>query len=272
LSAQGAWRLSDAGHHEHAEDIVRLEGKRAIITGAARGQGATEAERFIAEGATVLVTDVLDDRGQILAKGLGERAEYAHLDITSDEQWVTTVGEFVDKHGGLDVLVNNAGTFAMAPLFQMDSAEFRRVIEVNLTGTFLGMRAVLPVMLGQSAGSVINIGSIDGLVGMPGVSAYSASKHAVVGLTKSAALEVGGLGIRVNCVCPGGVDTEMFDLVPGEIDVAGIMASKVPLGRLAHSEEIAALVVYLASDESKYMTGSTLVIDGGMIAGISIGP
>jgi 3alpha(or 20beta)-hydroxysteroid dehydrogenase len=249
---------------------LRLEGKRAIVTGGARGQGAAEARRFVAEGATVLVTDILDERGALLAEELGDNAEYAHLDITSDEQWASVVGEFVAKHGRIDVLVNNAGTVAMGPLFETDPGDFRRVIDVNLTGTFLGMRAVLPVMVGQSAGSIINIGSVDGLVGMPGLAAYCASKHALVGLTKSAALEVAAFGIRVNCVCPGGVDTEMFSLVPAGVDVLGFMASKIPLGRLAESDEVAGLVVFLASDESVYMTGSIVVIDGGMIAGIPV--
>jgi 3alpha(or 20beta)-hydroxysteroid dehydrogenase len=252
------------------EGALRLEGKRAIVTGGARGQGAAEASRLVAEGATVLVTDILDDRGALLAKDLGDNAEYAHLDVTSGEQWTSVVGEFVGKYGGIDVLVNNAGTVVMGPLLETDPGDFRRVIDVNLTGTFLGMRAVLPVMVGQSAGSVINIGSVDGLVGMPGLAAYCASKHALVGLTKSAALEVGAFGIRVNCVCPGGVDTEMFSLVPGGVDVLGFMSSKIPLGRLAESDEVAGLVVYLASDESVYMTGSIVVIDGGMIAGIPV--
>jgi 3alpha(or 20beta)-hydroxysteroid dehydrogenase len=243
----------------------RLEGKVALITGAARGQGADEARLFASEGASVVITDVLDDEGKQTAADIGAAATFHHHDVTSEAEWTGIVEAVLAEHGQLDVLVNNAGILAIAPLVMTTEADYRRVIDVNQVGVFLGMKAVVPHMVERQRGSIINISSVAGLMGSPGMIAYGASKWAVRGMTKAVALEVASAGVRVNSIHPGIIDTPMLE----EFEKWGIMGAvmdRVPVGRTAEAVEVARLALYLASDDSAYSTGSEFVIDGGMTA------
>ena len=189
----------------------RLDGKVALITGGARGMGKSHARHFVAEGARVVFGDVLDDKGEYVAAGLGEQAcRYIHHDVTSEDDWAAAVGLAIEAFGRLDVLVNNAGILAFARIADMPLADFRRVLEVNAVGCWLGMKAVTGPMTESGGGSIVNISSIEGFTGADGLSAYSASKFAVRGMTKVAARELARFGIRVNSVHPGGVLTRMI--------------------------------------------------------------
>jgi 3alpha(or 20beta)-hydroxysteroid dehydrogenase len=243
----------------------RLDGKAALITGAARGQGAAAARRFVEEGAKVLIADVLDDEGKALADELG--AFYQHLDVTSEDDWSAAVARAVDEFAGLTVLVNNAGILHFAELAKTTLADYERVIRVNQIGAFLGMRSVVEPMSRAKTGSIINVSSVEGLAGMPFLVAYTASKFAIRGMTKVAALELGPKGIRVNSVHPGVIDTRMVSEAAGgaEIDTSWV-GKKVALGRVGQPGEIANLVAFLASDESSYSTGAEFVADGGATA------
>jgi 3alpha(or 20beta)-hydroxysteroid dehydrogenase len=246
----------------------RLDGKVALITGGARGMGKSHVRHFVAEGARVVFGDVLDDRGAAVAAGLGEQScRYLHHDVTSEDDWAAAVALAVDAFGKLDVLVNNAGVLAFAAIAEMPPADFRRILEVNAVGCWLGMKAVIDPMTKAGGGSIINISSIEGLTGAAGLSAYSASKFAVRGMTKVAAQELGQFGIRVNSVHPGGVLTRMVIDSAGARDDGEAFIKSVPLARFAEPVEISRLVAYLASDESSYSTGSEFIADGGMLAG-----
>jgi 3alpha(or 20beta)-hydroxysteroid dehydrogenase len=243
----------------------RLEGKVALITGGARGQGADEARLFAAEGASVVITDVLDDEGKQTAADIGSAATYHHHDVRSEAEWTSVVAAVLDEDGQLDVLVNNAGILAISPLVMTSEEDYRRVIDVNQIGVFLGMKAVVPHMVERQQGSIINISSVAGLIGSPAMIAYGASKWAVRGMTKSVALEVAPFGVRVNSIHPGIIDTPMLD----EFEKWGIMGpvmDNVPVQRKADAVEVARLALYLASDDSAYSTGSEFVVDGGMTA------
>ncbi len=246
----------------------RLDGKVALITGAARGQGAAEARLFVAEGAHVMLGDVLDDDGAIVAKELGERAAYRHHDVTSEGDWDAIVAATRSEFGRLDVLVNNAGVFRIVGMTATSLDEYMRIVTINQVGPFLGMKAVTETMIGQGSGSIVNISSVAGLAGSPGTIAYTAGKFAVRGMTKVAALELAPFGVRVNSVHPGLIDTPMLREAftrDVEVDIDGAGAN-VPNGRLATAEDVARLVLYLASDDSSYSTGSEFVVDGGMTA------
>lgn len=244
----------------------RLDDKVALITGAARGQGAAEARLFAAEGARVYLSDVLDDEGAATAADIGAAASYHHLDVTDGDAWIDLVEEIVEAEGRLDVLVNNAGIFRVMPTVLTSEAEYRQIIDINQVGTFLGMKTVIPTMVQAESGSIVNISSVAGLTGAAGTMAYAASKWAVRGMTKVAAKEVAPFGVRVNSVHPGIIDTPMM----AEATVEGAMLERVvraiPLGHVAGADDVANLVLYLASDESKYSTGSEFVVDGGMTA------
>jgi 3alpha(or 20beta)-hydroxysteroid dehydrogenase len=247
----------------------RLDGKVALITGGARGMGKSHVRHFVAEGARVVFGDVLDDRGAAVAAGLGEGCRYTHQDVTSEEDWATAVGLTVDTFGKLDVLVNNAGILQFAPIADMALADFRRVLEVNAVGCWLGMKAVIDPMTKAGGGSIVNISSIEGFTGAEGLSAYSASKFAVRGMTKVAARELARFGIRVNSVHPGGVLTRMIIESAGARDPeqGEAFLRAMPLARFAEPVEISRLVAYLASDDSSYSTGSEFVADGGLLSG-----
>jgi 3alpha(or 20beta)-hydroxysteroid dehydrogenase len=242
-----------------------LDGKVAIVTGAARGQGAAAARRFVEEGARVVIADVNDEAGKELAEELGDAAYYRHLDVSAEDEWDSVVGEAVESFGGLHVLVNNAGVLHFASLEDTTLADYERVVRINQFGTFLGMRAAARTM--TAGGSIVNVSSVEGIAGMPLVVAYTASKFAIRGMTKVAALELGPKGIRVNSVHPGMIDTKMVqDAIGGhEIDLTPV-TRKLALRRMGSAEEIAELVLFLASDRSSYSTGSEFVADGGSLA------
>ncbi len=252
----------------------RLEGKVAIITGAARGTGEATARRFVSEGARVVLADILDEAGEKLAAELGEAAIYTHLDVTNEEQWARSLDATKDRFGQVNVLVNNAAILHIAPIEQTSLEDWQRVTNVNQAGSFLGIKTVAPAMREAGGGAIVNISSIDGLEGMSFVSAYASSKWAVRGLTKCAALELGRDNIRVNAVCPAGGSDEMIApwRDPKSKDTSGY-SDKRPLNRRCTVDEIAAMILYLASDESSFCTGGDYPIDGGhscgsMLAGI----
>jgi 3alpha(or 20beta)-hydroxysteroid dehydrogenase len=241
----------------------RLDGKVAIISGAARGQGAAEARAFAGEGASVLIGDVLDELGRDLAGELGTKAIYQHLDVTSPHDWHNAVERVLDRWDRIDVLVNNAGVVTIGTIEDQPDHDFRRALDVNLVGCWYGMKAVIPAMKAARDGVIINVSSTSGMEGTAGLGAYTASKFAVRGLTKVAALELGPYNIRVNSVHPAGIDTPMTN-VPG-VDVQALFGA-FPLRRPGHVDEVARLMLYLAADAT-YSTGSEFVIDGGHLAG-----
>ncbi|MDY6996577.1 MAG: glucose 1-dehydrogenase [Actinomycetota bacterium] len=240
---------------------TRLAGKVALVSGAARGMGASHAREMVAHGARVVCADILDPEGELVAKELRDAARYVHLDVTSPEDWTRAVEVAVAEFGGVDVLVNNAGILNIGTVEDYPLSEWQRILDINLTGVFLGIRAVTPAMKAAGRGSIINISSIEGMAGTIGCHGYTATKFAVRGLTKSVALELGPFGIRVNSIHPGLVKTPMADWVPEDIFPSA-------LGRIAQPREVSNLVVYLASDDSSYSTGSEFVVDGGTIAGL----
>jgi 3alpha(or 20beta)-hydroxysteroid dehydrogenase len=245
--------------------MSRRSGKVALVTGGARGQGAAEAQLFAAEGAAVVISHVLDTDGENVAAIFG--GVYLHHDVTREDHWSRVVEAVLSRHGRLDVLVNNAGVYLSGRIRDTALAEYRRVIEVNQIGVFLGMKAVAETMIAAGSGSIVNISSVAGLQGGGNSIAYTASKWAVRGMTKSAARELGRHGIRVNSIHPGLIETPMLHQVPG-VD-AGRLESylrSVPLGRVAAAEEVARLALFLASDESSYCTGAEFIVDGGMSA------
>lgn len=238
----------------------KLDGKVALISGAARGMGEAEARMFIAEGACVLVADVLEEAGQRLAAGLGDRARYCNLDVRSETSWAQAVDTAARTFGKLDILVNNAGIIAWQPIGDMTLDTYRSIIEVNQVGCWLGMKAALPAMRHAGAGAIVNISSLAGRVGMHGGSAYVASKHAVLGMTKCAAIEFGPYNIRVNAVLPGAIETPMSGKRTPDADPC----LKLPIARIGKAEEVARMVTFLASDDAAYCTGAEFMIDGGM--------
>src|SRR5581483_1467381 len=239
----------------------RVDGKVALISGGARGMGESHARMLIAEGAKVVLGDILDDEGKALADDLGEAARYVHLDVTQPDQWKAAVSTAVDEFGTLNVLVNNAGTVALGPLATHDLKKWQQVLDVNLTGTFIGMQSVVEPMTAAGGGSIINISSIEGLRGAPWVHGYVASKWAVRGLTKSAALELAAQKIRVNSIHPGFIRTPMPKHLPDDM-------VKAPLGRPGTPDEVSTFVLFLASDESSFATGAEFVMDGGLVADV----
>ncbi|MCO1579236.1 glucose 1-dehydrogenase [Crossiella sp. SN42] len=246
---------------------MRLDGKVALVTGAARGLGEAVARRFVAEGARVVLADIADDTGTVLAAELGSQARYRHLDVGSEDDWAGVVAETVADFGRIDVLVNNAAVLHFAPLAQTTLADYERVVRVNQVGCFLGMRSVIPVMTGARRGSIVNLSSVEGLAGMPTLSAYTATKFAIRGMTKVAALELAAQGVRVNSVHPGAMDTSMAGEALGGIELdRGAMGKLVPMKRIGQPAEVANVVLFLASDESSYCTGGEFAADGGATA------
>ena len=250
----------------------RLDGKVALISGAARGLGRAMARLFAAEGAKVALGDRRDAEGEAAARELGASALFVHLDVTSESDWAAAVAATTGRFGRLDVLVNNAGIAEGAPLWETTLESYRRVIDVNQVGVFLGMRAVVAAMTAAGGGSIVNVSSIDGLIGMDHILSYVASKWAVRGMTKTAARELGPRRIRVNSIHPGFVPTQLAveddaALAPVQALIEAHAARLAPLGRAGRHEEIARLALFLASDESSYSTGSEFVADGGLVSG-----
>ena len=246
----------------------RLDGKVALITGGARGMGKSHVRHFVAEGARVVFGDVRDDKGKYVADKLGEAScRYVHHDVTSEEDWAAAVATAVETFGKLDVLVNNAGILKITPIADMPLGDFRTILEVNAVGCWLGMKSVIEPMKQSGGGSIVNISSIEGFTGAAGMSAYSASKFAVRGMTKAAAQELAQFGIRVNSVHPGSVMTRMvLEQADSGKDGEAFMKA-VPLGRFADPTEISQVVAFLAADESSYCTGSEFLADGGLLSG-----
>lgn len=238
----------------------RVAGKTAIVTGGAMGMGAATVRRLAAEGANVVVADVDEDAARSLAAGLGPRVVAERLDVRSEEQWAEVVVRTEERFGSVDVLVNNAGVADPAPLEQWDAARLRRTLDVNLVGVFNGVQAVVPAMRRAGGGSIVNIGSVGALQGVPRMSGYVVSKWGVRGLTKTAALELGVFGIRVNAVHPGQIRTPMTEGVVFD-------TRNVALGRVGEPDDIAAIVLFFASDDSRFVTGAEVAGDGGQIAG-----
>jgi 3alpha(or 20beta)-hydroxysteroid dehydrogenase len=245
----------------------RADGKVALITGSAGGIGAAASRRLADEGAHLLLTDTDAAGAERIARELGSRASARAHDVTSEEDWQAVVSWALEAHGRIDILLNNAGVFLAAPLAETSLEAFRGVIDVNVLGVFLGMRAVAAAMTEQRSGSIINMSSVAGLMGSPYLVAYSASKWAVRGMTKVVAKELASAGVRVNSLHPGQIDTDMNtrqrEKTPELIDR---LIRGIPLRRIGTPEEIAQAVVYLACDESVYVTGSELVVDGGTTA------
>ncbi|MGQ4374722.1 SDR family NAD(P)-dependent oxidoreductase [Streptomyces sp. SAS_267] len=255
----------------------KLDGRVVLITGAARGQGEQAARLFAAEGARVIVADVLDDQGQELAKEIG--AHYVHLDVGQEADWTAAVASAKAAYGRIDGLVNNAGILRFNALVDTPLAEFMQIVQVNQVGVFLGIKTLAPEIAEAGGGTIVNTASFTGLTGMAYVGAYAATKHAIVGLTRVAALELAEKGIRVNAVCPGAVDTAMSN--PAQLSPGGdgeeasraldaFYGKLVPLGRIGRPEDVAKLALFLTGEDSSYITGQPFVIDGGWLAGVSV--
>ncbi|HTN34672.1 MAG TPA: glucose 1-dehydrogenase [Marinobacter sp.] len=243
--------------------MARLEGKVAIVTGAAQGMGASHVRAFISEGAKVVLTDLNEEKGQALASELGKNALFVRQDVTNEVDWAGVINATEKHFGSIDILVNNAGITVSTSILDTSLGEYRRILEINQVSVFLGMKSVIPAMKKSGRGSIINISSINGLVG--GAIGYTDSKFAVRGMTKAAALECAAYGIRVNSVHPGVIETPM--IMQGDTKaVVEEFAKQIPLKRVAKPEEVSSLVLYLASDESSYSTGSEFVVDGGLTA------
>jgi 3alpha(or 20beta)-hydroxysteroid dehydrogenase len=239
----------------------RVDGKVALISGGARNIGAASARMLVAEGAKVVIGDLLDDEGAALAGQLGDAARYVHLDVTSDGDWRSAVKFTVTEFGKLDVLFNNAGIFNGGRLQRYKTELWQEMLDVNLTGAFLGIRAAADAMIAAGGGSVINTSSIEGLRGTPWAHGYVASKWGLRGLTKSVALELAPHNVRVNSLHPGRIRTPATDAMPDDL-------IPIPLGRPGLPDEVATFVVFLASDESSFATGSEFVMDGGTVTQI----
>ena len=254
----------------------RLDGKVAIVTGAARGTGAATAERFVEEGARVCIADVLDERGAEQAQALGDAACFQHLDVTLEQDWATGLEAVHERFGLVDVLVNNAAILDVRPLAELDVSCARRIIDVNLVGPMIGTRAVLADMQALGGGSIVNLGSIDAMEGMGWVAPYCASKFGLRGFTKAAALELGQKGIRVNLVCPSGGSRELIEGFVNNLQERVAAGEKIePKGleggvmgdRRIQPRDIANVILFLASDEAAFCHGAEYLVDGGHTAG-----
>jgi 3alpha(or 20beta)-hydroxysteroid dehydrogenase len=244
----------------------QLQGKTAIVTGGARGIGAAVSELFVSEGASVVIADLLEDEGTTLSSKLGDRATFVGHDVTDEASWERVLGHCTSSFGPPDVLVNNAGVMVVGPIEQATVADFTKAFSVNLIGAFLGIRTMIAPMREQGGGSIITLSSVVGYSGNVGMSAYAASKAGNIALVRSAAMELGPLGIRVNSIVPGGIDTPMHPGSEEGIDIDAIYG-RIPAGRIGTAEEVASLALFLASAASSYVSGAQYLVDGGMSAG-----
>ncbi len=242
-----------------------LDGKVAIVTGAAMGQGAQIARSFVAEGAQVVLADVADEPGRAVAEELGAAAIFVHHDVGDPASWVGLVAQAHAELGAVDVLANNAGILRFGDIATMPVEDIELLWRVNQLGCFLGMQAVTPGMVARGRGSIINASSVEGLAGMAGCAAYAATKWAIRGMTKCAAMELGPRGVRVNSVHPGMIDTPMTRVHGGDAAME-YGASRVPLRRVGTPEDVAPVYVFLAGDASGYLNGAEIAVDGGVTA------
>lgn len=240
----------------------RFDGKTVLISGGARGQGAAEARQIVDEGGKVVIGDLLEAEGKALAAELGPAAAFLHQDVTEEADWARAVEAAERLGGALHGMVNNAGIYIPRRLMDTDAALFERHMRVNQLGCFLGMKAVVPAMERAGGGTIVNISSTAGLRGSPGAFAYSSTKWALRGMTKAAAIDLAPLGIRVNSVHPGPIDTEMVKVWGNEQRATRI--GQIPMGRMGTAEEVARLVLFLLSDDSAYITGAEVSVDGGV--------
>jgi len=246
---------------------MRLQGKVAIVTGAASGMGAATARRFAREGAKVVIADTLEDEGRQVAAAIGEAALFHRLDVTDEAEWQAVVASTTERFGGLDILVNNAGISGSAYADLFDMVGWHKVMEVNATGVFLGMKHAVPAMRARGGGSIVNFSSISGFVGQARIHmSYNASKGAVRIMTKSAAVQFGRDKIRVNSVHPGLMPPMRTSGATADPALRAEMTKRIPLGRTGEVDEVANAVLFLASDEASYITGTELVVDGGFLA------
>lgn len=245
----------------------RVKGKVAIITGAAGGLGRSFAQRLASEGAAVMMTDTREEGGEAAAISLGSGVRFMRHDVTREDDWMRVIRATEEAFGPVSILVNNAGVNNHCLLENLEEAEYRRVIDINQVGVFLGMKSVVPSMKRAGGGSIVNISSVCGIFGVAKTIAYTAAKFAVRGMTKSAAMELAALNIRVNSVHPGLIDTPMNTPTPENRMNLEASAAATPLGRMGQPDEVASLVLLLASDESRFSTGAEFVADGGLTAG-----
>jgi 3alpha(or 20beta)-hydroxysteroid dehydrogenase len=248
----------------------QLDGKVTLITGGARGMGKSHVKRFVAEGAKVVFGDVLEEEGAKLAVELGDAVRFMRMDVTQPTDWEAAVALAVASFGKLDVLVNNAGIIRHQDIEDMSLETFRQVLDVNLVGQWLGVKSVTAAMKAAGGGSIINISSTEGFVGAAGMTAYAASKFGVRGMTKCAARELGAFNIRVNTVHPGAILTAMSlnpEVVAATANSADAFMKALPLNRMGKTREVSGAIVYLASDDSSYCTGTEILVDGGMLTG-----
>ncbi len=247
-----------------------LNGQTAIVTGAARGIGAAVAASLADAGANVVLTDVLEEQLEKTAADIGDQASAVRLDVSDEAGWQKVVDDTLADTGRIDILVNNAGILAFSTIEDTDPALFRKLLDINVTGSFLGMRAVIPSMKTAKSGAIVNLSSSSAVLPHNATGGYAASKFAVRGMTRAAALELGPHGVRVNCVLPGGVNTPMTNPQGLSGEQLNARFRFVPQQRGCEPEEIAAAVLYLASSQGSYCNGTELVVDGGMTAGIYV--
>lgn len=244
----------------------RLAGRTALITGAARGMGEATARLFAAEGANVVICDILPE-GEETARSIGDNAMFIRLEVSDEQNWISAVAAATERFGPIRALVNNAGVVCMGELLALDYATFERTLQINLGGAFLGIKTVAPGMIAAGGGSIVNISSTEGLQGTNSLGGYAASKWGVRGLTKVAALELSFQGVRVNSVHPGPINTDMGNPGHDSMETLNRLHASLPIGRIGQPSEVAAVSLFLASDESSFVTGAEIAADGGMTVG-----